>query len=147
MRISECFQLNASQYELDFVDINVDQDIPLFLDSYFIRHFDTPFGRESKSDINSFISYFFSLLKSDMPDDARYLFSFLGEPNETCLGLSVRRPKGRGVGPEDTEKIFKAIIESTAFQEGVLEHLEDILYFVKQKYPEKSCIFTHHRQG
>ncbi|MCM3130082.1 hypothetical protein ACFQ3J_26925 [Paenibacillus provencensis] len=130
MKISELYQLHASQYELDFVDINVDLDLPLFLDSYFIRHFDTPFGRESKSDINSFISYFFNLLKSDLPDDARYLFSFLGEPNETCLGLSVGRPKGRGVGPEDTEKIFKAIIESTAFQEGVLEHLEDIRVFV-----------------
>lgn len=65
-----------------------------------------------------------------MTDDARYLFSFLGDPNETCLGLSVDKPQGRGVGPEDTEKIFRAIIESSAFQEGVLEHLEDIRIFV-----------------
>lgn len=57
MKISELYQLKASQYELDFVDINVDQDLPLFLDSYFIRHFNTPFGRESSSDINSFISF------------------------------------------------------------------------------------------
>ncbi|OMD61042.1 hypothetical protein [Paenibacillus odorifer] len=130
MKISELFQLEVSQYELDFVDINVDHDLPLFLDSYFIRHFDTPFGRESSRDINSFINFFFSLLKSDMSDDARYLFSFLGEPNETCLGLSVGRPQGRGVGPEDTEKIFEAIIQSSAFQEGVLEHLEDLRIFV-----------------
>jgi hypothetical protein len=130
MRISEAFQLGASQYELDFIDINVNNDLPLFLDSYFIRHFDTPFGRESSNDIKSFIDFFFGLLKSDLKDDARYLFSFLGEPNETCLGLSVDTPQGRGVGPEDTEKIFKAIIQSKAFQEGVLENLEDLRIFV-----------------
>jgi hypothetical protein len=130
MKVSKIFKLEASQYELDFVDINVNQDIPLFLDSYFIRHFDTPFGRESSNDINSFINFFFNLLKNDLMDEARDLFSFLGEPNETCLGLSVGRPQGRGVGPEDTEKIFEAIIESTAFQEGVLENLEDFRIFV-----------------
>lgn len=130
MRISEAFGLKKSQYELDFVDIDVDKDLPLFLDSYFIKSLKTPLGANATNDITSFTNLFMHLLKSGFDKEAAELFSFLGEPNETCLGLSHNNPRGRGIGPADTEKIFNSIKESRAFRSGVLEDLEDLRVFV-----------------
>ena len=47
MRISEMYHLDKSQYELDFIDVNPDHDIPLFLDPYYISKRDFPFAYEA----------------------------------------------------------------------------------------------------
>ncbi|EAF6567098.1 hypothetical protein ATL91_15010, partial [Listeria monocytogenes] len=34
MKISELFKLNKSQHELDFIDIDLEDELPLFLDDH-----------------------------------------------------------------------------------------------------------------
>ena len=48
MKISELFGITKSQHELDFVDVDIDSDTPLFLDPYFIAKNDFPLVCERK---------------------------------------------------------------------------------------------------
>ncbi len=49
----------------------------------------------------------------------------LREPNQTRFGLSKKKPKGRGIGGEQANYLFKALSESSAVKTGFLRDLED----------------------
>lgn len=36
MKVSEALKLEKSQFELDFVDVDIDGDLPLFIDPIYI---------------------------------------------------------------------------------------------------------------
>lgn len=131
MKISKHFKLNKSQYELDFVDINTNEDLPLFLDPYYLSIRNDSWSLNATRTIQSFFSHFLTLMKNNQEGLARELFSHLHEPNETCLGMSIGVPSGRGIGTQDASDIFESIIESQAITSGVLEHLEDTRIFVE----------------
>jgi len=49
----------------------------------------------------------------------------LREPNETRFGFSRGRPRGAGIGPDQSEQIFQALSQSTAVKTGFLNSLEE----------------------
>src|SRR6185437_10452053 len=102
MQISERFNLNKTQAELDFIDIDTDRDIPLFLAP-------SSLGKEKTNGIA----------------EAKALFTYLKEPNATCLGMSRGKPEGNGVGNTDRFQIFDNLIKSRAIQTGLIQDLED----------------------
>jgi hypothetical protein len=131
MRISEIFQLQKTQYELDFVDIDTGSDTPLFIDPYFLAMREDPWSIDASRTIRSFFQHLITLLQAGEIDNARELFSYLSEPNETRLGLSRNEPQGRGIGPVEADKLFISLLESQAVQSGVVEDLEDCRVFVR----------------
>ena len=130
MRISEIFNLNKKQAELDFIDIDINGDIPLFLDPFFLSLRNDNWSIEVTRTIRSFFQYVIQLIKSGHIGDAKRMFSYLTEPNSTCLGMSVGTPRGRGVGKGDTDDIFENLIKSRAVQTGLIQDLEDNILFV-----------------
>ena len=142
MQISKKFGLNKSQYELDFVDIDIEKDTPLFLDPYFISKMEFPMAEAAYKTLRSYFNYLLALLRQDHIDEAKEIFSFLGETNEICLGMSKGKPSGKGMGPKDAEEIFKKLIESKAYQTGLMEDIEDFQIFVPNVDKDKVSDMT-----
>lgn len=130
MKISKLYNLNKTQCELDFVDIDPNSDVPLFLDPYYISKCEFPFAISAYESIRSYFEYLFALLRGNKKRQAEELFSFLGENNEICMGMSYGKPQGHGMGPKDTDKIFKELIQSKALHSGLMEDIEDFRIFV-----------------
>lgn len=142
MKISELIGSPKSQYELDFIDIDTDKDIPLFIDPYFISKQEFPFAEDAYTEIKSYFDFLLALLKQKKFAKAKEIFSYLSESNETCLGMSKGRPSGRGMGPTDAEKIFKSLLESKAYKTGLMEDIEDVRIFVPNVDKDKISDMT-----
>jgi len=142
MRISEIFNLDKSQYELDFVDIDVDFDMPLFLDPYYISKLDFNFSVSAHATLRSFFEYLLLLLRNNKIIEAEEIFSYLGETNEICLGMSKGMPSGKGMGPSDTSKIFQSLLKSKAYRTGLMDDIEDFRIFVPNVDKDKVSDMT-----
>jgi hypothetical protein len=131
MRVSKRFNLKASQFELDFIDIDTARDLPVFVDPHFLGLRSDRWSIEATANVQSFFGQFIELSRAGRKAEARQLFSYLGEPNETCLGLSRGRPRGNAVGEDLANDIFDSLVDSTAVKTGVLADLEDARVFVR----------------
>ena len=142
MKISKIFSLNKTQYELDFVDIDPSVDTPLFLDPYYISKCDFPFAIDAHATLRSYFEFLLALLRGKKVRQAEELFSYLGENNDVCLGMSRGKPNGHGMGPEDTAAIFKELLTSRAVRTGIMEDIEDFRIFVPNVDKDKVSDMT-----
>jgi hypothetical protein len=129
-RISDIFKLHKTQHELDFVNINPNRDFRVYLNPFVFASRSDPFSIEASRTIISFFQHNLGLIKTGNENAARANFQHLNEPNETCLGQSRHRPKGRGVGEDNADDLFDSILNSRAMATGLVEHLEDTAIFI-----------------
>jgi hypothetical protein len=129
MRISQIFQLGKQQPELDFIDVDIDEDIQLFIDPYFIANRNDPWSINVSDTVRGYFQNLIDKLRDDDPEAVK-LMSYLHEPNETCLGLSQGKPRGRGVGQHDIAKLYNSLSKSKAVKTGVVSDIEDCHIFV-----------------
>lgn len=129
MRISEIYKLNRQQNELDFVDIDIDNDMPLFLDPYFLSIRNDRWSISAHRTLANFFQYMLFLFEQNKIDEARYNFRF-SEPSETCLGLSKSGTKGKSLGDGDATNLFEYIVNSGVMDTGLVSQVNDIKIFV-----------------
>jgi hypothetical protein len=130
MRVSEYYALGRSQPSLDFVDIDVSGDIPVFLDPRAIRIQPGDWGHDCQALLQSFFGAVLDAIRTEDQPAARELMSRLGEPNETHLGFSKGKARGRGLGRGGAEDVADAISASRAAKSGLLHDLEDTILLV-----------------
>lgn len=130
-RLSEHFNLNRTQHELDFVDIDIATDTPLYLDPYYLACRTDRWSLEAHRTLRSFFEDLLAAVRRDNLDRARQLMRHLHEPNETCLGLSRGLPSGRGLAARQVNQFINAVLASQAMRTGVVSDLGDLRIFVK----------------
>jgi hypothetical protein len=119
------FILGKRQAELDFVNIPINGDIPLFIDPFAIAQRTDRWSQECHQVIIAFFDRVVHEIRSRNPDRARELLLHLSEPNETRFGFSRGRPRGAGIGRDQSEEILQALSRSTAVKTGFLNSLEE----------------------
>lgn len=130
MKFSKVFNLGLTQAELDFVDIDLEADTPLYLDPYAITTRDDAWSQECHELLVSFFEEILGAIKANSKSRGIHLLSRLNEPEEIRLGVSQGHSKGRGIGAIQAAELFRAMADSTAAKTGLLEDLSDFALFV-----------------
>lgn len=127
---SEAFNLPIGHAGLDFVDIDMSTDMPLFIDPYAIQIRADQWSDSCGDHIRSFFAALLDALRAGDDARSRHLLGNLHEPNETHLGVSVGQPRGRGVGDHKAAMLADAMVRSRAFQTGVLSDISEAELFI-----------------
>lgn len=124
-RFSKAFNLTKAQSQLDFVDIYVDQDMPLFIDPFAIKQRTDQWSIAAARTLQIYFAEVVDRIRANELSEARQLLTRLSEPNEIHFGLSENGSKGAGIGSGQAEQIFQALKNSSAVKTGFLNELED----------------------
>jgi len=131
MRISQHYQLGRSQPTLDFVDVDAVGDVRVFISPRALRLLRSRWADECVSLLHDFFSTVLELIRTGDGRRAEQLLGMLREPNETHLGLSKGKARGRALGTESTHDVWQALRDSEAVRSGLLEDLEDTILMIE----------------
>lgn len=131
MRVSDYYQLDRTQPNLDFVDVDIVGDTRIFVDPRALRLLPSNWGNECVSLVQNFFQVVLSAIKEGNHNRARNLLLLLKEPNETHLGLSKKEARGRALGRDSAHDVWKNLSKSEAITSGLLEDLEDTILMVE----------------
>ncbi len=130
-RVSTYFHLCVEQGGLDFVDVDVVGDVPVYIDPTAIRVHSGDWVEACRELLTSFFEQVLLAIKEDDDKRLKELFYPLSEPNETHLGLSKGKSRGRSLGSKaKANELIAALRRSRAAKSGLLEDLEDTALFV-----------------
>lgn len=129
-KFTGAFGINKTQAEIDFVDIELSTDTPLYICPYAIQIRHDSWSANCGDHIRSFFGEILAQLKSGNQNRVNHLMQHLHEPNETFLGQSIGRPSGRGVGEDKAALLGSALQNSQAFKTGLIGDISEAELFI-----------------
>ncbi len=135
-RISKHYNLAIPQSSLDFVDVRIVGDTPLFVDPVALARIDSQWTNACASTVQSFFQRELDAITGHDHDGARRLLSYLSEDNATRLGYS-ERSLGSGLGDELAEAFYQELSTSAAIATGLITDIEDTALFIEGVGPDR----------
>lgn len=123
----EYFNIPLDSSDIDFLDINLEKDTPVYIDSYYLTWSNNTFCQKSLKTQKVFMQELMDALKNKDDKKAIQLCSHFPEPKCTGIGVSSSSFNGRGSKKLKVEIILTALKKSKAAQTGLLEDLEEII--------------------
>lgn len=136
-RVSQYFSLGRDQATLDFVDVPIGADIPVFLDPSRIRSMGTTWATECNSLLQHFFEKLLEHIKSGNKVAGLGMLEGLSERNEFHFGFSAGKSQGSGIGREFANEFWHALSVSKAGLSGLLQDLEDTCLFIDGVGPDR----------
>lgn len=130
MQVSEYYNLELGQAELDFVDVDVVRDSKLFVDPTAIRSSSTPWAIGCQSLLDDYFHCLTAEVRAGDREAVAALLSELREPNEVRLGFSKGAARGTGLGLVGAARLLDAFFQSPAVRDGIVLTLEDCAILV-----------------
>lgn len=118
------------QATLDFVDVDIARDTKVFLSPRALVLMQTDWGDGCVSLVQNFFETVLQLIKNGQDSDAETLLQELREPNETHLGLSRGKSRGRALGDASAHDVWSALSRSAAARSGLINDLEDTVLLI-----------------
>ena len=131
MRVSEYFNLGKTQPYLDFVDVQLDTDIEVFVDPTALRSLSSAWGHECASLVQHYFEAVLARMKTGNHAEAQLLVSCLNERNEFHLGFSAGKSQGHAFGEISAQSVWGALSKSLASKSGLLKDLEDTCLLIE----------------
>jgi hypothetical protein len=131
MRASEHYGLGRTQASLDFVDVDIVDDTPVFISPKALTMLPSEFGDECVHLVQDFFQTVLEHIRAARNTTAEQLLRQLSEPNETRLGLSKGKARGRALGTGSAHDVWEALSQSEAAKSGFLEDLEDTVLMIE----------------
>jgi hypothetical protein len=129
--LSTALGLNKAQPMLDFVDIDLTMDFPLYIDPVGFLNPRDDFAEKCRDDLQDFFQAVLKQIASGNTSKGTQLLAGLREPNETHLGVSSGTPRGRGLGPRQAQQVMESLYRSPAGKTGLLTDLTDVALFIE----------------
>ena len=116
---------------MSFVDVDIYGDAALFVSPRALRLLGDEWGDECVYLVQNFFQAVLAHIKAGRAQSAIELMTVLREPNETHLGLSRGKARGRGLGSQHAAELWAALSKSKAATSGLIQDLEDTVLLVQ----------------
>jgi hypothetical protein len=123
--LTELYNIKKHQEELEFINIDLEDDLELFIDPYIFTKLKGDFAKRCNNAIINFFSEVINLIKINDEVNSKRLLNGLKEPSETHLGMADHSIYGNGVRGKKAYKLYQKLSQSKAAKTGNLKDLSD----------------------